>query len=144
MSESLLNLLQQQLDNTALLATTIDGEYQALIKREPDLLNSLVQKKQTLLGQIEQQDTQIKQHLDAPLLNQPDQAELQQLLNAIKAQVVVCQEQNAINGELIEMSLRTTQHLTSVLTQAKAANSLTYDAKGIARGGSLLGKGVKA
>ncbi|MCE2595616.1 flagellar protein FlgN [Motilimonas cestriensis] len=142
--EPILALLKQQLDSTILLAKVIDDEYQALIKRDSDSINQLVQEKQTLLAQIEQQDSDIQQHPESSLLTEQADQEVQHTLSEIKKQFVACQQQNAVNGELIEMSLRTTQHLASVLNQAKAANSLTYDAKGQARGGSLLGKGIKA
>ncbi|MCE0556190.1 MULTISPECIES: flagellar protein FlgN [unclassified Motilimonas] len=143
-SDSILALLKQQLDNTSLLAKVIDDEYQALIKRDSDTLNQLVQDKQSLLAQIEQQDLNIQQHPEASALTDQSAQDVQQILNEIKQQFITCQQQNSVNGELIEMSLRTTQHLAGVLNQAKAANSLTYDAKGQARGGSLLGKGIKA
>ena len=144
MSASIPNLLQQQFDSTSSLTAVINDEYQALIKRDSDLLNSLVLEKQKLLELIEQQDNLIQQHPDAKLLTQKSDVEINTILDSIKQKFLDCQQQNAVNGELIEMSLRTTQHLTNVLNQAKAANSLTYNAKGKANGGSLLGKGVQA
>ncbi len=144
MTASITQLLEQQLANTLSLVELINEEYETLINRNPDRLNQLVQQKQVLLQQVETQDQVIQSHPDAELLNDDSNSEIQSLMDSIKSAFSTCQQQNAVNGEIIEMSLRTTQHLTSVLNQAKAANSLTYNAKGKTQGGSALGKGIKA
>ncbi|MCE2571568.1 flagella synthesis protein FlgN [Motilimonas eburnea] len=144
MTVTITQLLEQQLTHTQSLVDLINEEYETLINRNPERLDQLVQQKQTLLQQVEAQDKHIQAHPDAAQLGDESNTEIQALLSEIKTAFNTCQQQNAINGEIIEMSLRTTKHLTSVLNQAKAANSLTYNAKGKTQGGSALGKGIKA
>lgn len=144
MNASIIQLLEQQLAHTQSLVELINEEYETLINRDPDRLDQLVHQKQVLLQQVETNDQAIQTHPDSAQLSDDSNTEIQTLMSAIKTAFSTCQQQNAVNGEIIEMSLRTTKHLTSVLNQAKAANSLTYNAKGKTQGGNALGKGIKA
>ncbi|RJG48981.1 flagella synthesis protein FlgN [Motilimonas pumila] len=141
---SLLQLLLQQLETVKHFSELLQSEHDALIGRHPDTLNQVLAEKQSVLQQIADADANMQAHPDVASLSQPQDPEIANTVAEIRQLFAQCQEKNNINGEIIEMSLRTSRHLTAVLNQAKAANSLTYDAKGKAKGASIIGSGIKA
>lgn len=143
-SDSLQQLLSQQLETVKQFYQLLEQEHEALIGRQPELLNQVLAEKQAILEKIAETDSKMQTHPEVASLKAPQDPAMAENMAEIKQLFAQCQEKNDINGEIIEMSLRTTRHLTAVLNQAKAANSLTYDAKGKAKGASIMGSGIKA
>ncbi|MGY3931324.1 flagella synthesis protein FlgN [Aeromonas encheleia] len=123
------------------------SQMQALLAEEFDLLKqhqalalpALAERKQQLLATIEA--------LDKSLAELPD---LRQQLSAFPAQLHslqtkldACQEQNDLNGRLLELSIVSNRRLASFLSKLRDRNSLTYDAKGNTRSGTRS-QGIKA
>jgi flagella synthesis protein FlgN len=98
--------------------------------------------KQKLLQQITTTNKIIS--TDSNLIQIKQQPALLTLQLDIQNRLKTCQKNNSINGRLIEMSMKSNQHLMQLLTQAKGKNSVTYDQKGILNGGSLLGENIEA
>ena len=64
-------------------------------------------------------------------------------LQALQAKLEACQEQNNLNGRLLELSIISNRRLASFLSKLRDSNSLTYDAKGNTRSGTRS-LGIKA
>ena len=64
-------------------------------------------------------------------------------LQALQAKLEACQEQNNLNGRLLELSIVSNRRLASFLSKLRDSSSLTYDAKGNTRSGTRS-FGIKA
>lgn len=134
--------LLQLLESTQALKKVIDGEQLCLKEKNFENLNSLLTNKQDLLKTIHHADKQLSTEENLLLISNDEQ--LSSLRNKIEEQLQACKKINEINGQLIEMSLKSNKHLMQILTQAKGQNSVTYDQKGLLNSASLLGKDIKA
>lgn len=134
--------LLQLLESTQALKTVIDNEQLCLKEKNFENLNSLLTNKQDLLKTIHHADKQLSTEENLLLISNDEQ--LSSLRNKIEEQLQACKKINEINGQLIEMSLKSNKHLMQILTQAKGQNSVTYDQKGLLNSASLLGKDIKA
>ncbi len=141
MSTDINSLLTLQGADVEALGTVLIEEHKCLEQRDTDKLSDIIQQKQLLLKSVSERDVVICQHPDAQQLKQGDLALQKQ---DIESQLAKCKKQNDINGKVIELSLKSARHLANVLTQARAANSMTYNNKGQTQVGSQLGGGIKA
>lgn len=129
---NLAELLQRQHDQLAQMQALLTEEFALLTQRRALELPPLAQRKQQLLGAIEALDETLVQQPDLPaqLASQPD------LMARITDSLAACQQQNDINGRLLELSMVANRRLAGFLSQLRDRNSLTYDAKGNTRSGT--------
>lgn len=133
------SLLRAQDDNLSQMQGLLAEEFDLLKAHRALALPALADRKQQLLVAIET--------LDKTLAGQPD---LQQRLGAfpdqlqaLQAKLEACQEQNNLNGRLLELSIVSNRRLASFLSKLRDSSSLTYDAKGNTRSGTRS-FGIKA
>ncbi|MGY3869206.1 flagella synthesis protein FlgN [Aeromonas crassostreae] len=128
----LAELLQRQHDQLAQMQALLTEEFALLTQRRALELPPLAQRKQQLLGAIEALDETLVQQPDLPaqLASQPE------LMARITDSLAACQQQNDINGRLLELSMVANRRLAGFLSQLRDRNSLTYDAKGNTRSGT--------
>ena len=134
--------LSELLDTTKALEVLLDEEKQCLTDKSFSELNTLLFNKQKLLQSIGNSDKIISTAENLTMIEN-DQA-LSNLKENIENRLSKCKKNNEINGQLIEMSMKSNKHLMQILTQAKGQNTVTYDQKGILNRGSLLGKDIEA
>ncbi|WP_421280974.1 flagella synthesis protein FlgN [Aeromonas taiwanensis] len=133
------SLLRAQDDNLSQMQGLLAEEFDLLKAHRALALPALADRKQQLLVAIET--------LDKTLAELPD---LQQQLDAfpselkaLQAKLGACQEQNDLNGRLLELSIISNRRLASFLSKLRDSNSLTYDAKGNTHSGTRS-LGIKA
>ena len=133
------SLLRAQDDNLSQMQGLLAEEFDLLKAHRALALPALADRKQQLLVAIEM--------LDKTLAELPD---LKQQLGAFPTQLQVlqakleaCQEQNNLNGRLLELSIVSNRRLASFLSKLRDSSSLTYDAKGNTRSGTRS-FGIKA
>ena len=133
------SLLRAQDDNLSQMQGLLAEEFDLLKAHRALALPALADRKQQLLVAIEM--------LDKTLAELPD---LQQQLGAfpsqlqsLQAKLEACQEQNNLNGRLLELSIVSNRRLASFLSKLRDSSSLTYDAKGNTRSGTRS-FGIKA
>ncbi|MFM5066314.1 flagella synthesis protein FlgN [Aeromonas caviae] len=133
------SLLRAQDDNLSQMQGLLAEEFDLLKAHRALALPALADRKQQLLVAIEM--------LDKTLAELPD---LQQQLGAFPAQLQAlqakleaCQEQNNLNGRLLELNIVSNRRLASFLSKLRDSSSLTYDAKGNTRS-STRSFGIKA
>lgn len=135
----LAELLRTQDEHLSQMQGILAEEFDLLKQHRALALPALAERKQQLLTAIEA--------LDKTLAEQPDLR--QQLsafpaqLQALQAKLDACQEQNDLNGRLLELSIISNRRLASFLSKLRDSNSLTYDAKGNTRSGTRS-IGIKA
>jgi len=134
--------LSELLDATKALEALLDKEKQCLTDKSFGELNTLLFNKQKLLQSIGNSDKTISTAENLTIIEN-DQA-LSHLKENIESRLLNCKKNNEINGQLIEMSMKSNKHLMQILTQAKGQNTVTYDQKGVLNRGSLLGKDIEA
>ncbi|RUO43007.1 flagellar protein FlgN [Aliidiomarina taiwanensis] len=139
-SESLNQLLDQQLAQLQSLYDTQALELQALEQRNAPTLEELTERKGSLLSAIEQTDNSLAQHPQAQQLSQPEFLEKRERIEQLLQQV---HEQNQVNGQVLRLTLGRIQTLKQSLQNMHGENSMTYNEKGHTRSG-LSGKGIKA
>jgi len=133
------SLLRAQDDNLSQMQGLLAEEFDLLKAHRALALPALADRKQQLLVAIEM--------LDKTLAELPD---LKQQLSAfppqlqvLQAKLEACQEQNNLNGRLLELSIVSNRRLASFLSKLRDSSSLTYDAKGNTRSGTRS-FGIKA
>lgn len=133
------SLLHTQDEYLSQMKSLLEEEFNLLKQHQALALPELAERKQKLLADIEV--------LDQTLAQMP---ELQLQLNAfpeqmhrLRKKLDACQEQNDLNGRLLELSIVSNRRLASFLSKLRDRNSLTYDAKGNTRSGTRS-FGIKA
>lgn len=134
--------LSELLETTLALKILLEEERECLTKKSFSELNTLLFNKQKLLQNIGNSDKFISTVENLIIIE--NDKDLFSLKNDIENILLECKKNNDINGQLIEMSMKSNKHLMQILTQAKGQNSVTYDQKGVLNRGSLLGKNIKA
>ncbi len=134
--------LTQQLESIQALQLTLEAESTCLKEKNFSKLNSILFNKQKSLQAIAE--------LDKILSTASSQNEIKQnenllaLKDEIESQLAVCQKINAVNGQLVELSMKSNKHLMQLIKQATGKNTVTYNQKGMLSTASLLGKNIKA
>lgn len=124
------------------LNAVISQEKQALHAQQADVLLSLANTKANLLANLQNNDEMIAAQPDLALLK--TDPELSQQVNNSKALLAQCQQLNAENESLIELSLASLNRFSQALQVSRNASSLTYDGKGKTSSISTLGNNLKA
>ena len=134
--------LTQQLESIQALQQTLEEETTCLKEKNFSQLNDILFKKQKLLQAVAELDKVLS---TASSQNEITQNEnLLALKNEIESQLSTCQKINDINGQLVELSMKSNKHLMQLMKQATGKNTVTYDQKGMLNSASLLGKNIKA
>lgn len=139
-SESLA-LLTKQYQQLQLLEKIIAEEKNILQQHQPDELIKISQQKNQLLLSIQTLDQEISvnqqfaQDKAANLLTQ-ELADIESLLK-------LCQQNNLVNGQIINQSQLSVERMKTSLLENHNKNSITYDNKGKKSGG-LSSIGIKA
>ena len=138
----LLEKLSELLETTQALQALLEEEKQCLTKKSFSQLNTLLFNKQKLLQNIGNSDKIISTEDNLAIIENNET--LSDLKDTIETRLRECKKENDINGQLIEMSMKSNKHLMQILTQAKGQNTVTYDQKGVLNRGRLLGKDIEA
>ncbi|MEI6896277.1 MAG: flagellar protein FlgN [Psychromonas sp.] len=137
-----LSELSELLNNFNNLQAILAEEKRCLAEKDFSAFNDALFKKQKALQSI----TSLNKKLTTPeSLDEIEKSdELTALKLTIEAQLQSCQKLNSINGKLVTLSMKSNKHLMQLMTQATGKNSVTYDQKGILKGGQLLGRDIQA
>lgn len=142
--QTLLQLLDQQLERLQGLYDLQTLELEVLEQRNAPALEELTERKVLLLSGLEQTDQQIAKHPEAAQLRSPKPpAELQEKYLAIQNILQLVQEQNSVNGQVVRLTLGRIQTLKQNLQSMHGDSAMTYNEKGHTRSG-LSSKGIKA
>ncbi|WP_275907263.1 flagellar protein FlgN [Aeromonas sp. 5HA1] len=133
------SLLHTQDEYLSRMQGLLEEEFNLLKQHQALALPELAERKQKLLADIEVLDQTLAR---LPELKQQLSAFPEQM-NALREKLDACQEQNDVNGRLLELSIVSNRRLASFLSQLRDRNSLTYDAKGNTRSGTRS-FGIKA
>lgn len=136
---SLPSLLTAQDEYLSQMQTILAEEFDLLKQHQALALPALAERKQQLLATIEALD---KRLAELPDLRQ-QLAAFPAELSALQTKLDACQEQNDLNGRLLELSIISNRRLASFLSKMRDRNSMTYDAKGNTRSGTRS-LGIKA
>ncbi|WP_022941014.1 flagellar protein FlgN [Psychromonas hadalis] len=134
--------LSQQLKNLAELQATLAEEKRCLTEKDFTAFNDTLFNKQKLLQSIATLDKQLSTEISLEQIKQSKELTTQK--KNLEIQLQSCQKLNSVNGKLVELSMKSNKHLMQLITQATGQNSVTYDQKGLLKGGSLLGKNIQA
>ncbi|WP_299807233.1 flagellar export chaperone FlgN [uncultured Shewanella sp.] len=124
------------------LIELISQEKQALHAQQADVLLSLASTKANLLASLKHNDEMIAVQPDLALLK--TDPELSQQVTNTKQLLADCQQLNAENESLIELSLASLNRFSQALQVSRNSSSLTYDGKGQTSSISTLGNNLKA
>lgn len=134
--------LTQQLELMQALQLTLEQETACLKEKNFSELNEILFKKQRALQEIAELDKVLSADSSQNKIN--SDKNLLAIKSKIESQLLVCQKINAVNGKLVELSMKSNKHLMQLIKQATGQNSVTYDQKGMLNSASLLGKDIKA
>lgn len=139
---NLSQLLSSQHQVLTELNAVISQEKQALHEQKADALLALASTKANLLTSLKQNDEIIAAQPDLALLK--TDPNLSQQVSQVKALLAQCQQLNAENESLIELSLASLNRFSQALQVSRNASSLTYDGKGKTSSISTLGNNLQA
>ena len=139
---NLSHLLSSQHTVLTELKAVISQEKQALQSQDADSLLALASTKATLLDSLKHNDEMIAEQPDKSILE--TDATLSQQVSQAKELLAECQQLNAENESLIELSLASLNRFSQALQVSRNSTSLTYDGKGRTSSISSLGNNLKA
>lgn len=134
-------LLAQQLQQLQTLEKLITTEKQVLQQHDPEALVTISQEKNQQLLAIESLDKHIS--LDQQFARDKAAGLLDNELAAITDLLSQCQQQNLVNGQIIQQSQLAVERMKTSLLENHTKNTITYDNKGKKSGG-LSSIGIKA
>ncbi|WDE04006.1 flagellar protein FlgN [Thalassomonas viridans] len=134
-------LLARQLSQLQALEKLLLSEKDIIIKHSPDALNEITAKKNDLLTAIQTLDNQIGQNRQ--FIQDKRDGKFSRELEEIATVLESCQQQNQLNGQIIQQSQLTVERMKTTLLESHSKTSLTYDSKGKKSGG-LSSLGLKA
>lgn len=134
--------LNQQLESMQALQLTLEEETTCLKEKNFSQLNDILFKKKSALQEIAELDNVLSAASAQNLIK--NDKDLLSLKSKIESQLLICQKINAVNGKLVELSMKSNKHLMQLIKQATGENSVTYDQKGMLNSATLLGKDIKA
>lgn len=134
-------LLAQQHQQLTALAKIIADEKQVLQKHNPHALLEISQEKNTLLLAIQKLDQEIAQN--QRFAQDKAAGKLTEQLIEITELLTYCQQQNLVNGQIIQQSQLAVERMKTSLLESHNKNAITYDNKGKKSAG-LSSLGLKA
>lgn len=123
----------RQLSQLHALEALLLHEKETLQQHDPLALNEVTQQKNLLLVAIKELDSQIG--TDQQFLQDKKAGLLEQELHDIEAVLMRCQQQNQINGHIIQQSQLSVERMKTSLLESKTKTGLTYNSKGKKSGG---------
>ena len=143
MSQALnsLQLLAQQHQQLTSLASIIAHEKEVLQQHDPEALLTVSQEKNQLLLAIQTLDQQLS--LNQEFAQDKAAGRLAQPLADITQLLEHCQQQNLINGRIIQQSQLAVERMKTSLLENHNKNAITYDSHGKKSAG-LSSIGLKA
>ena len=111
----------QILDN---VMRVLKKEYKAIKERRLTELEAISEEKSSCMLNLQANDQRLKLHPQAELLK----TEYLPRVNAIKAKLTQCKQQNEVNGKLISLAMASNRRLSAVLMNArdKMSKNMTY------------------
>jgi flagella synthesis protein FlgN len=134
-------LLAQQHQQLTTLAQIIANEKQILQQHDPEALLTVSQEKNTILLAIQQLDREIG--LNQIFAQDKAAGKLTAQLDEITALLTHCQQQNLVNGQIIQQSQLAVERMKTSLLESHNKNAITYNSKGKKSAG-LSSLGLKA
>ena len=145
-------LLRAQYDCAGRLLNVLQAEAEALLSRDLDALEKLVNEKHQLMARFEQldADTQrlLETHSDAGRKDITacidwcdDSGQLRRGWKALLDRIARCQQQNRVNGATLDSSRRHAQQALSVLRELAPAPDL-YSATGVTAQPGVAGRSL--
>jgi flagella synthesis protein FlgN len=139
--EQLEHLLQREAESVQGLAVTLTLEFEALEGNDADSLNDVVSRKEQQLAELNNlanERTALLQHAGfdadragfAAALDADDSGALRPLWEQVEAALLKCQQQNEINGKLLDVSKQQTQELLSLMLGKEVGGTALYDQSG--------------
>jgi len=145
---ALLSLLENIQKHSQQLLVCLNLEKKALDNNQLDALAEISNQKQTLLEQLDQLDKQraansCDKNFDTFIINSKD-PHLKLQWKSTRKYIVACQQQNEINGRLINKRSLINQDVLSILSGRNQQTNETYNAKGNQSNNTSLFTGIKA
>lgn len=143
MSQALnsLQLLAQQHQQLTSLASVIAHEKEVLQQHDPEALLIISQEKNQLLVAIQALDKNIS--LNQEFAQDKAAGKLTQQIEEITQLLEQCQQQNLVNGKIIQQSQLAVERMKTSLLENHNKNAITYDSQGKKSAG-LSSIGLKA
>ena len=126
-----LDLGARQQELLRLMLKLLKDELELLKNRKAESLPAISRQKVDVLNQIRQIDQAMGSHPEVARLK----GDLQEERRKISQLLEECQNQNAVNGRLIEMQLASNRRLSSMLSKLRDRSSMTYDKSGLSHSG---------
>jgi flagella synthesis protein FlgN len=142
MSE-LINTIKIQFDHLENLKLALESELHLISSRDAEALINLLKNKEILLETIQAQDNLISTAYNASSEIERNTEEVQSLFDHAKSLVSDCAYRTKINQTAVEQGQLRLEHLRTLLLEARAKESMTYDKSGKAQGGKSI-RGVSA
>ena len=133
---------KEQIKALVELQQILEEETNCLKHKDFSSLNEVLFNKQKKLQDISSRDSDIAS--TTTLSDIENDEELFGLKRQADKAFKDCQKINEINGQLVQLSMKSNKHLMQLITQATGKNTVTYDQKGILTSGSVLGKNIQA
>ena len=125
------DLVARQQELLRLMLKRLKDELELLKNRKAESLPAISRQKVDVLNQIRQIDQAMGSHPEVARLK----GDLQEERRKISQLLEECQNQNAVNGRLIEMQLASNRRLSSMLSKLRDRSSMTYDKSGLSHSG---------
>lgn len=143
---SLNEAIKQQTVLLSELKQLLDNELQLISTRDAEALIKCVEKKQSVLEAIQQQDEHVAQLFEqgaSSTLSADQKTEINSLTEQAKALLEDCKYRTEINAKAVEQGQLRLEHLRKVIIETRNKESMTYDKKGKAQASHSLGS-IKA
>ena len=125
------DLVARQQELLRLMLKLLKDELELLKNRKAESLPAISRQKVDVLNQIRQIDQAMGSHPEVARLK----GDLQEERRKISQLLEECQNQNAVNGRLIEMQLASNRRLSSMLSKLRDRSSMTNDKSGLSHSG---------
>lgn len=143
MKTSLENAISSQFDNLTQLKAMLEQELHLISSREPETLMHLLKEKQTLLDQIEAQDSAIDTLFKRAESNGPIPEICHEKTLECKKILLECKYLTQINAKSVEQGQLRLVHLRKLMLELRAKESMTYDRSG-RTSSDHSGRGIQA
>ena len=145
MSATTLEAVLQNIGHAAeLLVCCLQNELKALNDKQYESLINIAQEKQQLVDRLDMLDNQRKQHDNSVnfsdyLMQQDRSGKLARQWDSIRGTIKECQQQNIVNGQLLQRYRRLSQETINLLSGRPVNTDTTYGPNGLKQGqGSLI------
>jgi len=145
---ALYSLLQDIQTQSQQLLDCLSREKKALDKNQLEDLAQIADQKQILLEQLDRLDKQraansCEKNFDAFIIKSSD-PKLKTQWKSTRNSIIACQQQNEINGRLINKRSLMNQDILAILSGRNQPSDNTYNAKGNQTSKTSLYSGIKA